>query len=104
MDYDCFHLNDNRLFIKHEPINYVELFIEMYLELLTTTQNDIYIIIDDSVGLLHSSYIGAIMSLAVLADHAGKTLHISCSEGLERWFRIIGGTQLLINLDGPNDR
>lgn len=95
-----FNLEPNALYVTHEPINSLDIFTNMCMQLIAqATQEDVYIVLEDPVSSIQSSYVGVLMSCLYLAKHTGKKLHIKCNENLQKWIKIVDGECLLEFVD-----
>lgn len=93
---DCFKIDNNKIYILYEPINDLDIFAKNCMEMLAENcEEDVYVIMDDSVDTISSAYIGVLMSCAMLSNLAGKKLHIKCNENLKRIVNMLDGHKLM---------
>lgn len=92
----CFKTENNKMYILYEPSNDLDEFAKSCMEMLANTIDlEVYIIIDNSVGSISSSYIGVLMSSAMLSAHMGKEFHIQCSDNLKKLINMLDGHKLM---------
>lgn len=97
---DCFLINENKMYITYEPINDLDEFARHCMLMLAQTHNpEIYIIIDDSVNCIASSYIGVLMSCAMLSNQTGKKFHIVCNKNIKKLIGVLDGHKLMKFID-----
>lgn len=102
MDNRCFLIEENKMHILYEPVNDLDEFAKHCMQMLAqTNDSEIYIIINNSVDCVASSYVGVLMSCAMLSDQMGKKFHIVCNDNVKKLINILDGHKLMKFID-PN--
>ena len=96
----CFQIDGNKIYVHYEPINDLDEFAKSCMKMLAETEDpEVYIVMNNSVDTIASSYIGVLMSCAMLSDQMGKKLHIKCNESLKKLIDILDGHKLMKFID-----
>lgn len=96
----CFLIDKNKLHVLYEPIDDLDQFAKHCMRMLAEAEeSEVYIIMDNSVDTINSTYIGVLMSCAMLSDQMGKKLHIKCNDNVKRLIDILNGRVLLEFID-----
>ncbi|MBD3406172.1 MAG: hypothetical protein GF411_08650 [Candidatus Lokiarchaeota archaeon] len=97
---NCFKIDNNKMYIQYEPINDLDEFASTCMKMLAAAnEKEVYIIMDESVNSIASSYVGVLMSCAMLSNQMGRKLHIKCNSTLKRLIDILDGHKLMKFID-----
>jgi hypothetical protein len=97
----CFQIkSNNELHVTFEPVNDLDEFAKSCMQMLATTSDlEVYIVMDNCVDNVSSSYVGVLMSCAMLSNHMGKKLHIRCNDNLKKLINMLDGHKLMQFID-----
>lgn len=92
---DFFEISENTLYINYDPINDLDRFANICMDLITNNENkEICVTIIDSVNSIHSNYIGVLMSCVFLCKQLNKRFYIKCNDNVSKLLKMLGGYKL----------
>lgn len=97
---ECFEIKENELHVNYEPVNDLDQFAKNCMKMLAENHEpSVYVVLNESVNTISSSYVGVLMSCAMLSNQMGKKFHIKCSNNLKRLIDVLDGHKLMKFMD-----